>query len=127
MSKMIGLVIYWLACLYIVVDLVLLSDWSIFTDILSWIVVIVPTLAVLLVVPGDSMKKKLCISLKVCWLSGGMMFVYGLVLIFSSVDDMMSIFPSLAVALLPIIYCFVISLLYAPIVFDVIDSSGKDS
>ena len=127
MSKMIGLVIYWLACLYIVVDLVLLSDWSIFTDILSWIVVIVPTLAVLLVVPGDSMKKKLCISLKVCWLSGGMMFVYGLVLIFSSVDDMMSIFPSLAVALLPIIYCFVISLLYAPIVFYVIDSSGKNS
>jgi len=126
-SKMIGLVIYWLACLYIVVDLVLLSDWSIFTDILSWIVVIVPTLAVLLVVPGDSMKKKLRISLKVCWLSGGLMFVYGLVLIFSSVDDMMSIFPSLAVALLPIIYCFVISLLYAPIVFYVIDSSGKNS
>ncbi|GAA0820937.1 hypothetical protein GCM10009111_27170 [Colwellia asteriadis] len=113
----IGLIIYWVICSYLIVDLVLLNDWVMFFDPQSIAIVFFPTLAAIFIQPKKAISQRLNTSFKVCWFSGGLMFIYGAILTLQGASgDSQAVLTGLSVALIPIIYCFIISLLYAPYV-----------
>lgn len=117
--KKITLLIYPFICIWIVAQQLLLNGWETVFDITTLQSVLIPTIAYFFIYEDISINKRLAISLKVCWFSGGVTFLYGVINAFSyfEADFAQAIFPSLAVALLPLFYCFVISLLLAPYVY----------
>ena len=116
--KKLTLFVYPFICLYIIFNLLVLDDFLIFIDPVSLISVLLPTIAALFMHKNIAANQTLAVSLKVCWFSGGLTFLYGIILTFSYVgNDLQIILPGIAVSLLPLFYCFIISLLYAPYLY----------
>ena len=120
--KNINLVCYWLVCVYIISIPVLLGEWQMFVDQMSIQAVISPAIVAIFIYPKNTISEKLTLSLKAAWLSGVILFVIGVIQVFSATlngyeIDFKGVFVGLAVALLPILYCLVISLFYAPLTF----------
>ncbi|MGF1727352.1 hypothetical protein [Photobacterium nomapromontoriensis] len=113
----IGLILYGLIYCFVVLQLLFVSEWRMFVDFLSLTVVIMPAIGIWFTMSGISVRERLSVSLKVCWLSGGLMFTYSLITMFGHINiDLQGMAAGFSIALLPIIYCFVISLFFAPIV-----------
>ena len=113
----IGLISYWLVCLYVISQLALMSEWIIFVDLLSLTTVLAPTIAAWFIRNEHLVRDRVMSCVKVCWLSGGLMFIYGLISLLSNFhNDAIVMAAGLSVALIPIIYCVVINLFLAPFI-----------
>lgn len=114
----VGLISYWLVCLYVISQLALMNEWLIFVDLLSLTTVLAPTIAAWFIRNNSPASDRVTLCVKVCWLSGGLMFVYGLISLLSNFhNDAIAMAAGLSVALIPIIYAIMISLLLAPFTF----------
>ena len=128
--KTINITIYWLGCLYVITNILLLNEWQIFFDPLSQTTVLIPTILAIFLYQGKNINQRLKLSLKVCWFSGLLLFLSGVIGVFSSTlndseIDARSIFAGLSVTLLPLLYCTVISLFYAPYLIDMDNKEMK--
>lgn len=114
----VGLISYWLVCLYVISQLALMGEWIIFADLLSLTTVLAPAIAAWFVRNDYSISDRVTLCVKVCWVSGGVMSLYGLMSLLSNFHyDAMSMAAGLSVALIPMMYCFIVSLLLAPLTF----------
>lgn len=113
-----GVVVYWLGCAWVIINLFFSSDWLAFIDLVSLAAVLVPSVAALATRKGEALSEKISRAVKVSWLSGGTMCLYSAVSVLSQFDvDAEALRLSFAIVLLPILYCFIISLLAAPFLF----------
>ncbi|EGR3948863.1 hypothetical protein DDN40_16810 [Vibrio cholerae] len=113
----IGVLIYWLSCIYIFSHLFLMNSWLQFFDAFSIICTFVPAIFSLLIIKGRTLVINFSIFLKVMWFSAGLTTFYGIILTLSNLTvEYEALAAGFSVAILPIFYAFGASLLLLPLI-----------
>ncbi|MCA2014543.1 hypothetical protein LDJ79_00375 [Vibrio tritonius] len=113
-----GLIVYWLGCLYVVTYL-LRDNFVLFYDQFSLVCTFVPAICSLFIRKDESTNNKLLRFFKVSWVSAGLTTMYGTILVMSQIPlEAGSLVVGFSVAMLPIFYAFLLSLVIVPFVID---------
>jgi len=113
----VGYAVYWLGCGYVLSHLFLMHDWVQFFDGFSLLCTLVPAVAAL-AIAGEGITQRFKLSAKIMWVSATLTFVYGAVLTLSHYPfDADGFVMGLSVAMLPLFYALILTLLVAPLVF----------
>lgn len=115
--KKIPLILFWAICSYCLLFEITLAHWQSYVDLISAFVVIGPALFSLLITKGNYVHR-LSVACKIIWLSTGVSVMASFIQILNTVyQDIESFQMSLAVALLPVFYSLLLSLLVAPLLW----------
>ena len=111
-----GLVVYWLGCLYIV-GYLLTDNFVLFYDQFSLVCTFIPAICSLFLRKDQTTNEKLLRFLKINWVSAGLTTTYSIILVTSHMPfETENLVVGFSVAILPIFYSFLSSLVFAPFV-----------
>lgn len=113
-----GLVVYWLGCIFVMAYL-LIDHFVVFYDLFSLNCTFIPAICSLFLRKNELINQKLLRFFKVNWVSAGLTTMYGIILAMSNIPfDTEGLVVGLSVAILPIFYAFLASLVIAPLVIE---------
>lgn len=128
--NMIGMLLYWAGCAYILVGLAINDTWQQFYDSSSLIVSFLPACLTFFISGSLSVASRIGRALRVMWLSSAMMAVYGLIYASGNIlIDKETFVVGLSVAMLPILYALSAHLIVLPLTWRSIsdESSATDA
>ncbi|KLV04131.1 hypothetical protein ABT56_16115 [Photobacterium aquae] len=114
--KLLGLLFYWIGCIFSIGYLLNMAEWQQFYDSQSIITTFLPTFCAFFIRPSESAAITSTRCMYICWISAGLTTVYGLIRIFGHYPiDLDAVLAGCSVALLPIFYAFIFTLIAFPI------------
>lgn len=124
----IGAVVYWGLCLYLFREIVQHSNWQNWVDAFSFEAVLLPALASFLLTYKQVGRVKLRRFIQIAWLSGAWVSLCSVIIVFNeNHQDLAVMQMGLGVALLPLFYALLLSLLLVPFYGDLSDARHKMS